>query len=63
MENAARRSPAPDGQERTLTKIAIIVLGQQQWPQLEPHIQRVVETVNAAKPGSYTEVDIPFKSV
>jgi len=44
-------------------KIAIIVLGQQQWPQLEPHIQRVVEAVNAAKPGRYTEVDIPFKSV
>jgi hypothetical protein len=44
-------------------KIAIIVLGQQQWPQLEPHIHRVVEAVNAAKPGGYSEVDIPFKSV
>ena len=44
-------------------KIAIIVLGQQQWPHLEPHIQRVIEAVSAAKPGSYVEVDIPFKSV
>ena len=44
-------------------KIAIVVLGQQQWPQLEPHIQRVIEAVNAAKPSSYVEVDIPLKSV
>src|ERR1035441_6048584 len=40
-------------------KIAILVLGQQQWPQLRPHIQRVVEAVNAAKPGSYSELEIP----
>jgi hypothetical protein len=24
-------------------KIAIVVLGQQQWPRLRPHIQRVIE--------------------
>src|SRR6202451_1389095 len=40
-------------------KIAIMVLGRQQWPLLRPHIQRVVEAVNAATPGSYVEVDIP----
>ena len=40
-------------------KIAVVVLGQQQWPQLRPHIQRVIEAVNAAKPGSYAEVEIP----
>lgn len=39
-------------------KIAIIVLGQQQWPQLRSHIQRVVEAVNAVAPGSYLEVAI-----
>ena len=44
-------------------KIAIVVLGKQQWPQLEPHIQRVIEAVNAVKPSSYVEVDIPGKSV
>ena len=38
-------------------KIAIVVLGKQQWPQLRPHIQQVVEAVNAATPGSFTEVD------
>jgi hypothetical protein len=42
-------------------KIAIVVLGQQQWPRLRPHIQRVIEAVNAATPGSFTEVDIPFR--
>ena len=42
-------------------KIAIVVLGRQQWPQLRPHVQRVVEAVNAATPGSYAEVEIPFK--
>lgn len=41
-------------------KIAIVVLGQQQWPQLQPHVQRVIEAVNAAKPGSYVEVEMPF---
>lgn len=40
-------------------KIAIMVLGRQQWPQLRPHIQRVVNAVAAVTPGSYVEVDIP----
>jgi len=38
-------------------KIAVVVLGLQQWPSLRPHVQRVVEAVNAAVPGTYTEVD------
>ena len=40
-------------------KIAIVVLGKQQWPQLRPHIQRVIEAVNAVAPGTFTEVEIP----
>jgi hypothetical protein len=40
-------------------KIAIVVLGQQQWPQLRLHIQRVIEAIHAATPGSYAEVEIP----
>ena len=40
-------------------KIAIVVVGQQQWPRLRPHIQRVIEAVNIAAPGSFAEVDIP----
>jgi hypothetical protein len=40
-------------------KIAIVVLGQQQWPQLRLHVQHVVDTIQAATPGSYAEVEIP----
>jgi hypothetical protein len=40
--------------------IAIVVLGQQQWPHVRPYIQRVVDAVNAATPGSFAEVDIPY---
>jgi len=46
-------------QNLTGRKIAIIVLGKQQWPKLRAHVQLVVSAVNAATPGSYTEVDIP----
>jgi hypothetical protein len=40
-------------------QIAVVVLGRQQWPQLRPHVQRVVEAINAAAPGSYVEIAIP----
>jgi hypothetical protein len=40
-------------------KIAVVILGRQQWPQLRPHVQRVVDAVNAAVAGSYLEIDIP----
>ena len=40
-------------------RIAVVVLGLQQWPNLRPHVQHVVEAINAALPGSYTEVDFP----
>ena len=46
-------------QKLTGRKLAIIVLGRQQWPDLRPHVQLVVVAVNAATPGAYTEVDIP----
>jgi hypothetical protein len=42
-------------------KIAIVVLGQQQWPQLRLHVQRVIQAIQAAKPGSYAEVEIPSR--
>ncbi len=42
-------------------KIAFVVIGNQQWPTLRRHVERVVAAVNAATPGSYTEVDIPPK--
>jgi hypothetical protein len=48
-------------QNLTGRKIAFVVLGNQQWPTLRRYVERVVATVNAAIPGSYTEVDIPFR--
>lgn len=46
-------------QNLTGRKIAIVVLGQQQWPKLRPHVSKVAEAVDAATPGSYREVEIP----
>ena len=48
-------------QNLTGRKIAFVVLGNQQWPILRRYVERVVAAVNAATPGSYTEVDIPFE--
>ncbi len=42
-------------------KLAIVVLGQGRWKVIRPHVARVVAAVNAATPGSYTEVVIPFE--
>ena len=39
--------------------IAVVVIGVQQWPALQPHVARVVAAVNAATPGSFIDVDIP----
>ena len=41
-------------------KIALVVLENAQWPILRRYVDRVVAAVNAAIPGSYTEVEIPF---
>ena len=43
-------------------RIAIVVLGQQQWPRLREHLGVVVEAINAATPGSYVEVEVPSES-
>jgi hypothetical protein len=42
-------------------KIAFVVVGNQQWPTLRRYVDRVMVAVNAATPGSYVEVEIPFK--
>lgn len=48
-------------QNLTNRKLAFVVLGNQQWPVLRKYVDRVVAAVDAAKPGSYIEVDIPFE--
>jgi hypothetical protein len=48
-------------QNLTGRKIALVVLGNQQWPLVKLHLDKVAAAVNAATPGSFTEVDIPFE--
>jgi hypothetical protein len=40
--------------------IAIVVLGNSQWRIVQRYVRRIAATVNAATPGSFAEVDIPF---
>jgi hypothetical protein len=42
-------------------RIAIIVLSTPQWPVVRLYVERVAAAVNAAKPGSCTEVEIPSR--
>ena len=42
-------------------KISIVVLGNSPWWLVRQHLDGIVAAVNAATPGSYTEVEIPFK--
>jgi len=42
--------------------IALVVLGNSQWPLVRLHLDKIVAALNACSPGSYTEVDIPFLS-
>jgi hypothetical protein len=46
-------------QNMTGRTIAVVVIGVQQWPALQAHVALVVAAVDAATPGSFTEVDIP----
>jgi hypothetical protein len=49
-------------QNLTGRKIAIVVLGgSTKWSRVRFQFERIVAAVNAATPGSYAEVVIPFK--
>jgi hypothetical protein len=48
-------------QNLTGRKIAIIALGRNRWSLIQPALERINRAVNAAKPGSYTLVEIPGK--
>ena len=43
-------------------RIAVLVLGNQQWPDVKLHLDRIAAAVNAATPGSYLEIEIPRKA-
>jgi hypothetical protein len=41
-------------------RLAIVVLaGTTKWSRVRLHLERIAAVVNAAEPGSYTEVEIP----
>jgi hypothetical protein len=42
-------------------KIALVVLGNSQWPMVKLVSAAIVSAVDAAKFGSYVEVTVPFK--
>lgn len=41
--------------------IAIVVLGNSQWRIVRRHIRKITSIVDAAIPGSYVEIEIPFR--
>ena len=48
-------------QNLTGRKISIVVLGNSQWPVVRLHLNVIAATLDAAAPGSYAEVEIPFE--
>jgi hypothetical protein len=42
-------------------KIAIVVLGNSTWRVVRLHLDRIALAVNSATPGSYAQIEIPFK--
>jgi hypothetical protein len=42
-------------------KIALVVLEHSQWPMVKLVPENIAAVVNAALPGSYAEVPVPFK--
>jgi hypothetical protein len=48
-------------QNLTGRRIAILVLGNSTWRIVRLHLDRIVSAVNLVLPGSYAEIDIPFK--
>src|SRR5947209_4531169 len=46
-------------QQNLMTRKIALVLSNPRWPVVRLYGQRVIDAVNAAKPGSYIEVEIP----
>ncbi len=42
-------------------KLALVVLQHSQWPMVKLVAGLIAAAVNAAEPGSYVEVEVPFK--
>ena len=42
-------------------RIAVVVLGQGRWSLMKPHLAKIIDAVNNAQPGGYSEVEIPYR--
>lgn len=42
-------------------RIAIVILGNSRRPAVHRYIERIIAAVNAATPGAYIEVNIPYQ--
>ena len=42
-------------------RIALVVLSTPQWPRVRLHLEIIAAAINAATPGSYAEVQIPYE--
>ena len=42
-------------------RIAIVALGKGRWGLIKPHVTQIVAAVNAATPGSFAEVEVPYE--
>jgi hypothetical protein len=47
-------------QNLTGRKLALIVMSTNNWSFVKAHVGAVMVAIDAAKPGSYTEVEIPL---
>jgi hypothetical protein len=48
-------------QNLTGRQIALVILGNSQWPVVQLYLDRIAAAVNASTPGSYAEVEIPME--
>jgi hypothetical protein len=46
-------------QNLSVRKIAVVVLGKGRWRLIKPMLAQIAVAIDAATPGSYTEVEIP----
>jgi hypothetical protein len=47
-------------QNLTDRKIALVILGNSQWPQVQTRLAEIAAAVDSCRPGDYIEVEIPF---
>ena len=48
-------------QNLTGRRIALVVLSTPQWPLVKLHLDKIAAAVDAATPGTFAEVDIPYE--